>query len=370
MSFFSNLRRVNKPYPNQISFAADNVTLAASTPNGFQHVFSAPSTRPIANSNSVTPGYNLSNNRFVSTAEINSALRNSDTNSIRGIFGNLNNTQLNGMTQMRRLDNVADPTIFNKRTRQQQVRNNFPDSATRTPEGIQNFMNNQPRLYNYLDNLKKAGHVGLYGFGIWLVFKAGSLISDVRDALNSTGGSFYVTGYQNGDSADRCFLMYRSCGVPAIDIPADAICTSDPLIQQQSTLQNLCNNYNQEAEGSVCRASDPNADPASLQYVDISDLIVNTTITCIEPYDLADLIGDLGLDWLLNENGLVGKSKNSSKSIGEALVPLFIAIGVILFIVFIGFMIYKRVTAPSVRIEGGGGGGGGGGAGVGVQNIR
>lgn len=353
MSFFRGLRRLNRPFPDQNSFVLANANqLGNNVPSGFQNVLSAPSVRPIPNSNQYMPGYNTPNNDFVSTAQVNTALRNGDPSGIRNIFGNVNANQLNGVNNVRRLDNVPDPTINARNTRKNDIKNQHPGSRTNTPEGVDQFLNQQPRLRDNLLNRKTAG-VALVGAGVVLLFSANSLVQDIIAALNRTGGSFYYSGSNNGEDVQACWLQYRSCGVPATEVPDELKCTGqDPILfGNTDALRQICFGYNREREGSVCRASDPNADPESPQYVDLSDMLVNDTLLCVEPYELGDLIGDLGLDWLLNEEGLVAKSKNSSKSIGEALMPLIIAIGVILFVVFIGFIIFKRLTAPQPTVS-------------------
>ncbi|AXU41463.1 PIF-5 [Alphabaculovirus altermyunipunctae] len=352
MSLFRGLRRVNKTYPNNSSFISDNAALVASqTPPGFQSVINAPSSRPIAGTTEVIPGYNLPNNRFASTAEVNTTMRSGNNAEIRDIFGNVSDSQISGLTPIRRSDNLPDPVVKNRNERKRNVRNRHPRSKARTPAEVNDFLNSQPRLKNHLETLKSGGTLVLMGAGIVLTFAAVNLVQDIIQALNTTGGSYHYIGSSNGEEVSQCWLQYRSCGINVGDVPIELRCNSDPLSNDVEVLRAICNNYNAEQEKTVCRQSDPNADPASNQYVDISGMPVNHTLFCVEPYDMADLIGDLGLDWLLNEEGVAAKLKGSSKSIGEALLPLIIAIGIILFVVFIGFMIFKRVTAPTVQMQ-------------------
>ncbi|AAR28781.1 odv-e56 [Leucania separata nucleopolyhedrovirus] len=352
MSLFRGLRRVNKTYPNQSSFISDNINLVANqTPPGFQSVINAPSSRPIPGTNQVTPGYDLPNNRFVSTAEVNTTMRSGNSREVRDVFGNVSDSQIGGLDPIRRYDNLPDPSIRRQADVKDNIRDTHPKSRARTPEDVDDFLKSQPRLTNHLQTLKTGGTLVLIGAGVVLTFNAVSLVQDVMNALNTTGGSFHYRGSNNGDEIEQCWLQYRSCGVNIVDVPVNMRCATDPLLNDVEQLRAICHNYNYEAEKTVCRQSDPNADPTTPQYVDISELVVNHTLLCVEPYDMADLIGDLGLDWLLNEDGFAAKLKGSSKSIGEALLPLIIAIGVILFIVFIGFVIFKRITAPKIQMQ-------------------
>ncbi|AOT85479.1 odv-e56/pif-5 [Cyclophragma undans nucleopolyhedrovirus] len=352
MSFFSNLRRVNKVYPNSADFIADNARLLTTTPVGFTNVLRAPSVRNIG-ANRYVPGYNLSNNRFVSTADINRITRNNDVPNMRNVFTGISDPQVNALGQLRRADNVPDFNYHTKRTRSNATRQNFPETSTRTPNGVDQALQQNPRLNSRLIDMKRAGiGVALAGGG-YLLFTSASLIQDIINALNNTGGSYYVRGSDGGNNVDACLLLQRTCRQdPNMNQSEVEICQMDPLIPNNpDQLQRICQGYNYQTEGSVCRASDPNADPDSHQYVDISDLPAAQTLMCIEPYDLADLIGDLGLDWLLGEEGLVGKMSNS---ISEKLIPIIILIGAVLLIGVVCFFIFRYI------INRGGGGGGGG----------
>ncbi|UZE89698.1 ODV-E56 [Parapoynx stagnalis nucleopolyhedrovirus] len=349
MSFFSNLRRVNKVYPNASQFPIDNVSVLTNTPSGFTNVLSAPTVRQVGPDRYV-PGYQLSNNQFVSTADINRITRNNDVPNIRNTFQGISDPQVNSLGQLRRADNVPDANFHNRQTRKTAVKDNHPSTNTRTPEGIDQSLQQNPRLQSHLQGLKTAGVVVLLGTGTYLIFSAATLIQDIVNAINNTGGSYWVRGRDGGDEADVCWLSYRTCQPdPNMNMSDVTICNMDPLIQNTAELTAICQGFDYEREQTVCRASDPTADPDSPQYVDISDLPVGQTIMCIEPYNFGDLIGDLGLDWLLGEESLVGKSSKSSNSISDTLMPIVLLIGGILLIGVIFYFIYKYFISSSSR---------------------
>ncbi|QDL56935.1 ODV-E56 [Dione juno nucleopolyhedrovirus] len=353
-TFFSNLRRVNKVYPNQASFVTDNAQLLTTTPAGFTNVLNAPSTRNLGNGR-YEPGYSLSNNQFVSAGDINRITRSNDVPRIRNVFKGINDSQIDSLNRLRRADNVPDANMHVKRTRADAVKQNFPETNVRSADGVDNALRQNPRLNTYLQNAKTAGVVTLLAGGAYLTFSAATLVQDIVNALNNTGGSYYVRGSDAGETADACLLLHRTCQRdPNMNTSDVSICARDPLISDTAQLQAICNGFNYEQEQSVCRQSDPAADPNSPQFVDISDLLPGQTIMCIEPYNLGDLIGDLGLDHLLGEEGLIGKSSNSSGSIGNKLMPIIWLIGTILFLGLIIYLIYKFI------FKSGGGGGGGG----------
>nr|ANS70905.1 oclussion derived viral envelope 56 protein [Lymantria dispar multiple nucleopolyhedrovirus] len=347
MSFFSSLRRVKKVYPNAQQFTVvDNLSVLNSTPNGFQNVFTAPSVRQIGN-NRFVPGYNLTNNRFVSTSDINRVMRNNDTGGIRNIFTNANNNQIDSLGQLRRVDNIPDAGLHAAFLRRQATKSNFPSTNTRTNAGVESALADNPRLHNRLSALKTAGVSLLIGGGVYLVFSAATLVQDIVAALNRVGGSYYVVGNNGGETSSVCLLMERTCQLPA-DLNDVNVCQFDPLLPDDPTaLRNICNGFDYEREESVCRASDPYADPDSLQYVDISDLPAGHTLMCLEPYNLGDLIGDLGLDHLLGEEGLVVKSSNSGKQLSDKLWPLLLAIVGIGLVLLVLFFVFKRLWSSS-----------------------
>nr|QXI73321.1 ODV-E56 [Bombyx mori nucleopolyhedrovirus] len=357
MSFFTNLRRVNKLYPNQASFLADNTRLLTSTPAGFTNVLNAPSVRNLGN-NRYQPGYQLSNNRFVSTSDINRITRNNDIPNIRNVFQGISDPQINSLRQLRRMDNVPDFHYHTKQTRSNAVRQNFPETNVRTPEGVQNALQQNPRLHNHMRTLKVAGVGILLAGGGYLLFTAATLVQDIINAINRTGGSYYVQGRNAGENVESCLLLQRTCRQDRNLAQSDVnICSRDPLLANDSPLlTNMCQGFNYETEKTVCRGSNPAANPNSPQYVDISDLPAGQTIMCIEPYTFSDLVGDLGLDWLLGREGLVGKSSNSSDGIRNKIMPIIMMIGAVLFLGLILYFIYRYMT------KGGGGGGGSGGA--------
>ncbi|ABE68531.1 ODV-E56 [Plutella xylostella multiple nucleopolyhedrovirus] len=353
MSFFSNLRAVNKLYPNQASFITDNTRLLTSTPAGFTNVLNAPSVRNIGN-NRFQPGYQLSNNQFVSTSDINRITRNNDVPNIRGVFQGISDPQINSLSQLRRVDNVPDFNYHTKQTRSNAVKQNFPETNVRTPEGVQNALQQNPRLHSYMQSLKVGGTGILLATGGYFLFSAATLVQDIINAINNTGGSYYVQGKDAGETAEACLLLQRTCRQdPNLNQSDVTICPFDPLLPNNPPeLTNMCQGFNYEVEKTVCRGSDPSADPDSPQYVDISDLPAGQTLMCIEPYSFGDLVGDLGLDWLLGDEGLVGKSSNVSDSVSGKLMPIILLIGAVLFLGLIFYFIYRYM------MKGGGGGGG------------
>lgn len=343
MNIFSGLRRTNKLYPNNNSFITDNANLVIpNTPSGFGNVFTNPNTINIGNNRHV-PGYGSANN-FLPSNAVNSAMRNNDVSSLRNIF-NVNDTQISGLTQIRRSNNIPDAGLHANFLRRNAIKSNYPNLRTRTAQGVDNALVAQPRLSAYLKNI---GIASLAGVGVVLVLKGVNLVQDIIDALNRTGGSFFHEGLNGGDEAIHCILRHRSCGINPNDIPSDMLCAFDPIFPNSEDLPELlsiCQGFNYEREGSVCRASDPNADPDTYQYVDISSLTADRTLSCIEPYDLADLIGDLGLDWLLDDDGLINQSSNSSQSVSNSLLPLIIIVGVVLLLAIIGYVLFKRMAS-------------------------
>lgn len=350
-TFFSNLRRVNRVYPDQASFVVDNTRLLTSTPQGFTNVLSAPSTRNLTNGG-FEPGYNLSNNQFVSAGDINRITRSNDVPRIRNVFQGIGDSQIGSLNQLRRVDNVPDANMQVKRTRGDAVKQNFPETNVRSADGVDRALQQNPRLNTYLQGAKTAGVAILLAGGAYLTFSAATLVQDIISALNNTGGSYYVRGANGGDTIDSCLLLHRTCQRdPNMNTSVVAICDNDPLISDPVQLQTICSGFNYNDEQTVCRQSDPAADPDSPQFVDISDLLPGQTLMCIEPYNLGDLIGDLGLDHLLGQEGLVGKSSNSSDSVSNKLMPIIWLIGAVLFLGLIIYFIYKFL------IKGGGGNG-------------
>ncbi|AWW14367.1 pif-5 [Hyposidra talaca nucleopolyhedrovirus] len=344
MNFFTSLRRVNKIYPNPNQFTnLDNVNIINTAPAGFTNVFNQPNTLNIGN-NRYIPGYNIGNNDFVSTAQVNRIMRNNDVVGMRQIFTNANNAQINSLGNLRRVDNIPDANLHSNALRRDAVKRNYPETNTRTPEGIQNVLNQNPNLNTHLTNLKTAGVAVLLGTGAYLIFSAATLVQDIIAALNRVGGSYYIRGRNGGDEYEACLLLDRTCRMEAPNDRDVNFCSFDPLlIDDQEALRNICVGFNYEAEQTVCRASDPNAPVDSPQYVDISDLPTGQTITCVEPYDMGDLIGDLGLDGLLGDNGLLNKSSNNSSKLSEKLLPFILIIGGLLIVLLVGFFIIRRL---------------------------
>ncbi|AAZ38172.1 ODV-E56 [Agrotis segetum nucleopolyhedrovirus A] len=350
-NFFRPLRNVNKTYLNPSTFVADNNTIFSISPNGFRGVFNNPTTVNIGN-NRFRPGYNLGNNNFVSAAEMNSVMRTNDTVGLRRIFGNTpTQNDYTGLNRYRRSANVPDANMHSKQLRRDAVKNNNPSTRTKTPEGVENSLSANPRLDAYLNNLKTAGYVGLLGVGVYLTFSAATLVQDIIAAINRTGGSYHTRGISGGDEVSVCLLRFRTCRLPEIDSNV-TVCVNDPLLPNGPELENICNNFDYETEQSVCRRSDPNANEDTPQYLDISNLGEDQMISCIEPYDFGDLVADLGLDNLLGEDGIINKSSNKSKSISDSLMPAILMIGFFIFVVLIGYFIFKRLSnKQTINIE-------------------
>jgi hypothetical protein len=347
-NIFRPLRRVNRTYtPNNInSFYTENLNIVNSSPGGFRSVLNNPRNIDVG-SNRVVAGYNVGNNNFVSTADMNRIMRNNDPTDMRRVFGNnISNNDTTGLTRMRQSENIPDARLHSTQLKKDAVKSSNPSTITNTPEGVQNVLNNNPRLSNHLQNLKTIAYTGLVGVGVYLTFSAATLVQDIIAAINRTGGSYYVVGENAGDAATMCLLRHRTCRAGHIGADVEE-CVRDPLIQDANELNAICANFDYDAEGSVCRRSDPNADVNSYQYVDISELTPDQTLICIEPYNLGDLIGDLGLDHLLGEEGLINKSSNKSKSISDSLLPALLMIGAIILIVLIGYFIFKRLGKSS-----------------------
>ncbi|AAZ67377.1 orf8 [Trichoplusia ni single nucleopolyhedrovirus] len=353
MSFFNPLRKINKIYPNTTQFNLDNLAVVNNAPNGFKNVLNSTSIQNAGN-NRFIPGYNIGNNNFISAADMNRILRNNDVTSIRNVFGNTpTQTDLNGLSLLRRADNVPDANLHSAAMRRNAVKQNYPSTNTNTPAGVGNVLEQNPRLTNHLQTLKTAGVVSLIGVGVYLTFSAATLIQDIIEAINRTGGSFYYRGSDGGDNITACLLVDRTCRLQHPEAMSDVTkCDFDPLLSNPTELQNICQGFDYEREKSVCRASDPNANINTPQYVDISDLSPGQTIACVEPYNMGDLIGDLNLDHLLGENGLVGKSSNKSQSLSDSLLPFIVMIGIIAFIIIIGYFIIKRLfNRQTVSVE-------------------
>nr|WUR10843.1 occlusion-derived virus envelope protein [Calliteara abietis nucleopolyhedrovirus] len=348
MSFFTSLRRVNKVYTNPNQFTnVDNFNVLTSTPSGFNNVFTAPSTVNIGNNRHV-PGYNVGNNQFVSTADINRVMRNNDTTSMRNIFPDANNNQLASLNDLRRFDNIPDANLHSTAIRKDAVKRNYPETNTRTPDGVQTALDANPNLSRHLTNLKTAGVAVLLGSGAYLIFSAATLVQDIIAALNRVGGSYYIQGKNGGNEYDACLLIHRTCRMENSDTGDVNYCAFDPiLLNNETALREICNGYDYETEQTVCRASDPSAHPDSPQYVDISDLATGQTITCIEPYDFSDLIGDLGLDGLLGEEGILTKSSNSFKSASDNIITIVLILGGLLLLLVVGFFMFKRMMNSS-----------------------
>jgi hypothetical protein len=347
MSFFRNLRITNKRYPNLNAFNNDYTNLIRPTvPSGFN--MGTPSGIALPGGQ-VQPGFNINNN-FVSNAQINRVMRNNDVSGIRNVFPGASNNNIRGLDVLRRTDNVPDPSINRLTNSKDRVKNSFPETSTRTPQGVDNALQQNPRLMNYL---RGAGGLVLIGVGVYLVVNVADLVGSIVEALNRTGGSYLFVGNNGADTLDRietCILRYRSCGMMLNQIDEHACKDEftnvylDPILTEAEG-RAFCNGYSLEREQSVCRGSDANADPTSLQYFDIADLDTNMTIQCLEPYDFGDLIADLGLDGLLGENGLLTNVSGSLTSFSDNFMTILFVLGGIVLLLFIGFVIFKMTMS-------------------------
>ncbi|AAP85649.1 odv-e56 [Adoxophyes orana granulovirus] len=351
-TFFTGLRRTNKIYPNTNAFIVDHGQLLTNRiPAGIN--LNNPTGLTISNGN-IVPGYNI-NGSFVSNAHVNSTLRNNNINDMRQMFPDMNNNQINGIGNLRRADNIPDSALHGLKTRKNNIKRSNPETRVRDRAGVEEALNRNPRLSDYL---KGAAGVTLFGVGVYLVVNISDLIGSIVDAINRTGGSWYYRGNNGGENfnnIESCVLRYRSCGVP-FDVFQDVACVLDPhdptkvdpLLNYQEAVA-LCAGYNYEREQSVCRASDTNADPESLQYLDISDLDPNQTIQCVEPYDFGDLIGDLGLEWLLGDNGVITNSSNSINSVLNNFVSIILVVGGVILLCLVGFVVFKISVRGNVK---------------------
>ncbi|AAQ21614.1 odv-e56 [Cryptophlebia leucotreta granulovirus] len=353
MSFFRGLRRTNKVYNEPSSFINDHTLLIRNqTPSGFN--LNNPTSIRLPDG-TYAPGYNI-NGQFISNSNVNTTLRNNDVISMRNLFPDASNNQMNGLTNLRRADNIPDATLHSLNTRKTSIKDSHPETRVKNREGVENALSQNPRLADYL---RGAGYTTLFGVSVYLVINVADLVGSIVEALNRTGGSWYYRGNNGGDNLNNiqaCILRYRSCGMSFADI-SNFVCELDPHdpnnvdpLMNFNQARDFCNGYNFENEGSVCRGSDTNADPLSLQYLDISELEPNQTIQCVEPYDFGDLIGDLGLEWLLGDNGLITTSSNSLTSISDNFLTIVLVIGAVIFLIFIGYIIFKLVNKKNDTI--------------------
>ncbi|AKR17488.1 ODV-E56 [Mocis latipes granulovirus] len=349
-SFYRGLRRTNRVYNTPNGFITDHTQLIKNNiPSGFNFLDN-PTTINGPN-NTFTPGYGTNANNFTSNTTVNRVMRNNDIAGMQQIFPNATPDQLSSLGNLRQIDNVPDATLNSLAVKKKSVRANNPETATRTREGVDAALKKNPRL---ADHLMTAGKLGIAGATIYLVVNVADLIGSVVEAMNRTGGSWWYRGNNGANSfgtIEKCVLRARSCGMAWSDI-MDEVCTDphipnwrDPYLTDEE-IATVCNNYNKEAEGTVCRASDPYADYGTLAYYDVSELGVNEIIQCIEPYDMADLIADLGLDGLLGPNGLFNQSSNSSMSVSNNLLTILLVVGGIILLVFVMFVVIKIINRP------------------------
>lgn len=349
-SFYRGLRRTNRVYNAPSNFIADHTQLIKNNiPSGFGFLDN-PTTISGPN-NTHIPGYGTNANNFTSNSTVNRVMRNNDIPGMQQIFPSANTNQLQTLGNLRQLDNIPDATLNSLTTKKNAVRANNPETATRTRNGVQGVLDRHPRLNQYL---KTAGIVGISGATIYLVVNIADMVGSIVEAMNRTGGSWWYRG-NNGatsfDTIEACVLRSRSCGMPFADIE-EHVCSDphdpswrDPYLTAEQ-LTTVCQNYNLAVEGTVCRASDPYAPVDSLAYYDVSELGVSQIIQCVEPYDMADLIADLGLDNLLGDNGILTNSSASSQSVSDNFLTILLIVGGVIVLLFVMFVVIKILNRP------------------------
>lgn len=345
-TFYRGLRRTNRVYNSPQSFLTDHANLLQNNvPSGF-NLLNNPTTRPGPN-NTTIPGYG-NNTNFTSNQTVNRVMRNNDLPAMRQIFPTANADQLTSLGNLRQIDNVPDATIHSLSTKKDAVRLSNPETATRTRAGVQNVLDRNPRLNQHL---KTVGIAGIAGASIYLIVNIADMVGSIVDAMNRTGGSWWYRG-NNGattfNNIDGCILRYRSCGMNIAEIsehlcqdPADPN-WKDPILTDNEALT-LCQGYNLAAEETVCRASDPNAEVGSLGYYDPHELATNSLIQCVEPYDMADLIADLGLDNFLGDNGILTNSSGSIRSVSDNFFTILLIVGGVILILFVMYVVIKML---------------------------
>ncbi|AQQ80282.1 PIF-5 [Betabaculovirus altermyunipunctae] len=348
-NFYRGLRRTNRVYNSPSGFIADHASLIRNDiPSGF-NLLQNPTNVPTSN-NMYLPGYGDPTN-FTSNSTVNRVMRNNDVPAMKQMFPGATDSQINTLGNLRQIDNVPDATLNSLSTRQDAVRNNNPETATRSREGVQQALDKNPRLTQYL---KTAGVVGITGATIYLVVNVADMVGSIVDAMNRTGGSWWYRGNNGANSFDTiegCILRGRSCGMNFQQI-AEFVCVDphnpgwrDPILTDQELLT-VCEGHNTIAEQTVCRASDPYAPIDSRAYYDVSLLNTNEIIQCVEPYDLADLIGDLGLDGLLGDNGLLTNSSKGLNSLSDNFFTILIVVGGVVLLLFIMYVVIKSLNKP------------------------
>lgn len=349
-SFYRGLRRTNRVYNAPSGFIADHTQLIKNNiPSGFNFLDN-PSTISGPN-NTHIPGYGTNNTNFTSNSTVNRVMRNNDVTGMQQLFPSATPGQINSLGNLRQLDNIPDATLNSLSTKKSSVRANNPETATRTRSGVQGVLDRHPRLNQYL---KTAGIVGISGATIYLVVNIADMVGSIVEAMNRTGGSWWYQGNNGANSfstIEGCVLRSRSCGM-ALDDIKDHLCFDphdptwrDPYLTSEQ-LATVCQNYNLAAEETVCRASDPYAEYGTRGYYDVSLLATNEIIQCVEPYDMADLIADLGLDHLLGDNGLLTNSSASSQSVSNNFLTILLIIGGVIVLLFVMYVVIKMLNRP------------------------
>ncbi|AAQ96415.1 occlusion-derived virus envelope protein 56 [Neodiprion sertifer nucleopolyhedrovirus] len=338
---FSGLRKTAKIYDNTADLLVDNTSLVVGKFSNFDAVFSLPSAK------SISKGYVIDYATFignVDTFSINKILRQADDVNIETLF-NATDTDIAGLNVLRKAANVPDNTIYVAEVKRINLKSLYPSLDVKTYDGIASGLNNNPKLYSYLKGL---GVATLAGGAVVLVLLGIDLVQDIIDALNRTGGSYFT--YGEADNVESCYLRYRSCGVDQSSVDTTTYCQNflDPILEDDVTaLTAICDGYDIDTEISVCRQSDPYADPDSEQWVDVSELAENQTLSCVEPYTFSDLISDLGLDWLLGDDSILGNSFTSGSDSISSLSSYIGYIAIFAIIIIVGIVFIKLSKAVS-----------------------
>ncbi|ABC74890.1 occlusion derived virus envelope protein 56 [Neodiprion abietis nucleopolyhedrovirus] len=331
---FSGLRKTNKIYSTAADVIVDNTAKVVGTFSTFDSVFS------LSSAKTINKGFVTNYSTYVGlvdTFSVNKVLRQADEVNIKALF-NATDTDLSGLSVLRTASGIPDNTLYIAELKRLNLKTLNPSLDVKTYNGVSQALTKNPKLSTYL---KSLGYTTLAVGTVVLILTGVDLVQDIIDALNRTGGSFYSVG--SGDEVETCYLKYRSCGVDQTTIDTSLYCANflDPIYGDDvETLETICDGYDIDTEISVCRQSDPYADPDSEQWVDISDLAENQTLSCVEPYTFSDLISDLGLDWLIGEDSIwSGSTTSGSDSISSLSSYLqYIAIFIVVIIMIIFFI--------------------------------
>jgi hypothetical protein len=338
---FGGLRRVwhKYPTPGLPNWTAANIDNVRDTFPPLTGYFSTPNVFSLSNGLDDIPTY-IINGRNFDVGQVNAALRNNDITKIREIF-NTAPLDLPQQINVLRGPRMPDPYVFNLKTRQVNINYARPELNTRSYAGVQSAMNSHPRLLQYLKGL---GVATLVGVGVMLVLRGIDVISDILEAMSRTGGS-YLFDTDTNNVLQGCILRFRSCGMDIQSIDQGLFCQGfdDPLITDIGDLTQMCVGYNYDVEQTVCRYSDPYADPESPQWLDISLLHPDQMIACVEPYTFGDLLEDLGLGSLLGPDS---KMKNLSGKLSEGfkwILQIVIWVVIIIVVIVVIYMLIRFI---------------------------